>query len=70
MRRGNYETVKNILTDNPKTTKRQIMDMVGCGDLQASAWMQRFKAEQHYKRGNGDPFDGRYLGGQPRRVSK
>lgn len=58
-----------MLEKNPKTTRREVMDALGCGTLQAAAWMQRFKAETEFKKDDSELFKGKYKKGKkPRRV--
>ena len=65
-----YPKVKALLEENPKTTRKEVMAAVGCGTLQAAAWMQRYKAEVECKR-DGDLFTGKYKhGGKPKHIKQ
>lgn len=63
-----YTKVKSMMEKDPDTTREQVMKACKCGELQATAWIQRFKAEQQaHKR---TAFDGRYKGPTPRKASE
>lgn len=60
-----YAAVKEMMQANDKVTREEVMEKVGCTSMQAAAWMQRFKAEDHFAKHPNDPFLGRYKGGVP-----
>lgn len=60
-----YAAVKTMMEDDPKVTREEVMQKVGCNSMQAAAWMQRFHAEAHFTKHPDKPFEGRYKGGEP-----
>jgi len=59
-----YIKVKKLMEENPNISREEVMKKAKCGDLQAAAWMQRYKAEVAGKKRSA--FEGRYNGPEPK----
>lgn len=63
-----YIKVKKLMEENPDISREEVMKKVKCGNLQAAAWMQRFKAEMEGKKRAS--ASGRYATQAPKKASE